>query len=138
MSAASPTATGNPGYTETMPCKPASARRARLLVSTALHAWGIGELAEVGVLIVAELVNNAIDHTRCRVVRVLVTRPADGVVRIGVADKCKDVPERGDPDDDSEEGRGLFLVEALSRRWGYDRKRWGKVVWAELEAPAKH
>ncbi|MGA4849206.1 ATP-binding protein [Streptomyces sp. G5(2025)] len=138
MSAASPTATGNPGYTETMPCKPASARRARLFVSTALHAWGIGELTEVGVLVVAELINNAIDHTRCRVVRVQVTRPADGVVRIGVADKCKDAPETGDPDDDSEEGRGLFLVEALSRRWGYDRKRWGKVVWAELEAPAKH
>ncbi|MEU4685332.1 ATP-binding protein [Streptomyces xinghaiensis] len=132
---ARPTATGAPGYTETMPCEPASARRARLLVSAALSAWGIGELAEAGVQIVAELVNNAINHTRCRVFRVLVTRPGAGVVRIGVADNCADVPEVGDFDDDSEGGRGLFLVDALSRRWGYDRKRWGKVVWAELEVP---
>lgn len=136
MTAARPTATGAPGYTETMPCEPESARRARLLVSVALNTWGIGELAENGVQIVAELVNNAVRHTRCRVVRVRVTRPAEGVVRIGVADRCRDTPELGHPDDDSESGRGLSLVEALSWRWGYDRKHWGKVVWAELEAPA--
>ncbi|MER5347636.1 ATP-binding protein [Streptomyces mirabilis] len=135
MTAARPTATGTPGYTETMPCKPESARRARLLVSAALNTWGIGELAEVGVQVVAELVNNAIDHTPCRSVRVLVTRPAEGVVRIGVADTCRDTPETGSPDEDSEEGRGLRLVDALSWRWGYDRKRWGKVVWAELKVP---
>ncbi|MEU0698520.1 ATP-binding protein [Streptomyces niveus] len=120
-----------------MPCEPESARRARLLVSATLNTWGIGELVDVGVQVVAELVNNAIDHTRCRVVRVLVTRPAEGVVRIGVADNCKEAPEMGVLDDNSEEGRGLFLVDAPSWRWGYDRKRWGKVVWAELEAPAK-
>ncbi|MEU6222536.1 ATP-binding protein [Streptomyces sp. NPDC047042] len=120
-----------------MPCEPKSARRARLLVSAALNTWDMDELAEAGVQVVAELVNNAIYHTRCRVVRVLVTRPTEGVVRIDVADNCRDTPELGDPDDECEEGRGLFLVEALSRRWGYDRKRWGKVVWAELEVPAK-
>ncbi|MEV4452564.1 MULTISPECIES: ATP-binding protein [Streptomyces] len=136
MTAARPTATGTPGYTETMPCKPESARRARLLVSAALNTWGIGELAEVGVQVVAELVNNAIDHTPCRSVRVLVTCPAENVVRIGVADTCRDTPETGSPDEDSEEGRGLLLVDALSWRWGYDRKRWGKVVWAELKVPA--
>jgi anti-sigma regulatory factor (Ser/Thr protein kinase) len=119
-----------------MPCEPESARRARLLVSAALSTWGIGELIEAGVQIVAELVNNAIDHTRCRVVRVQVMRPAEGVVRIGVADGCTDTPEMGRPDDDSEGGRGLFLVDALSWRWGYDRKCWGKIVWAELEVPA--
>jgi anti-sigma regulatory factor (Ser/Thr protein kinase) len=133
---ARPTATGAPGYTETMPCEPESARRARLLVSAVLNTWGIGELAEVGVQIVAELVNNAIEHTRCRVVRVLVTRPTAGLVRIGVADRCRDAPEPGSPDDDSEGGRGLLLVDALSWRWGYDRKRWGKVVWAELQVQA--
>lgn len=132
---ARPVESGRPGYTETMPCEPLSARRARLLVSAALNAWGIGELAEVGVQIVAELVNNAIDHSRSRHVRVLVTRPTENAVRIGVADTCNEGPETGRPGEDAEEGRGLLLVEALSRRWGYDRKRWGKVVWAELEVP---
>ncbi|CAM5418885.1 hypothetical protein SALBM311S_10946 [Streptomyces alboniger] len=136
MTAARPNATGTPGYTETMPCEPESARRARLLVSAALDTWGIGELAEAGVQIVAELVNNAIDHTRCRNVRVLVTRPTEGVVRIGVADTCPATPEAGNPGEDSEEGRGLLLVDALSWRWGCDRKRWGKVVWAELIPPS--
>ncbi|AZS86696.1 ATP-binding protein [Streptomyces griseoviridis] len=135
MTAARPTATGAPGYTETMPCERESARRARLLVAAVLDAWGIGELAGDGVQVVAELVNNAVRHTRCRVVQVRVTRPAEGVVRIGVADNCRDTPEPGDPDDDSEGGRGLLLVEALSWRWGYDRKRRGKVVWAELKVP---
>ncbi|GHH57992.1 hypothetical protein FHS35_008923 [Streptomyces umbrinus] len=132
-----PSATGTPGYTETMPCEPESARRARLLVSAVLNTWGIDGLVEVGVQIVAELINNAIDHTRCRSVRVLVTRPAGAVVRIGVADTCGESPELGSPGEDAEEGRGLLLVEALSWRWGYDRKRWGKVVWAELEVQAK-
>ena len=137
LTAARPTATGIPGYTETLPCEPASARRARILVSAALSTWGMGELAEAGGQIVAELVNNAIDHSRCRTVRVLVTRPADGVVRIGVADTCNKVPAPGSPHDDAEEGRGLLLVDALSRRWGYDGKHRGKVVWAELEVSAK-
>ncbi|MGW0865349.1 hypothetical protein [Streptomyces sp. NPDC002611] len=58
-----------------MPCEPESARRARLLVIAALNAWDIGELADPGVQIVAEFFNNAFQHTRCRSVRVLITRP---------------------------------------------------------------
>ena len=54
MTAAKPTATGVPGYAETVPCEPESARRARLLVSAALDTWGIGELVEVGTLIISE------------------------------------------------------------------------------------
>jgi len=40
-----------------------------------------------------------------------------------------------DHTDDAEEGRGLFLVDAVSDRWGYDRHRCGKTAWAELEVP---
>ncbi|MDN3029624.1 ATP-binding protein [Streptomyces sp. S.PB5] len=136
MTAARPSAIDAPGYTETFVCEPESARRARLLVSAALHTWGTGELTEAGVQIVAELINNTIEHTRCRTVRVLVTRPTKRSVRIGVVDTCRDVPEVDRPDQNSEGGRGLLLVDALSSRWGYDRHRWGKVVWAELEVPA--
>lgn len=135
MTAAKPTATGVPGYTETVPCEPESARRARLLVSAALDTWGIGELAEVGTLIVSELISNAVSHTPCRVVRVVIRREMAAAVRIGVADKCRDTPEPGCPEGDSEGGRGLLLVESLSWRWGYDLHRWGKLVWAELRVP---
>ncbi|MEV0186794.1 ATP-binding protein [Streptomyces sp. NPDC050625] len=136
MTAAKPTATGVSGYTETVPCEPESACRARLLVSAALDAWGIGELTEAGTLIVSELISNAVSHTRCRVVRVVIRRETAQMIRIGVADKCRDTPEPGRPEDDSEDGRGLFLVESLSWRWGYDLHRWGKLVWAELRVPA--
>lgn len=33
---------------------------------------------------------------------------------------------------DAENGRGLFLVQSLSRRWGTSEHRLGKCVWAEL------
>ncbi|WP_120728014.1 ATP-binding protein [Streptomyces hundungensis] len=132
MTAARPTGTGAPGYTETWPCEPESARRARLLVSAALNAWGADELVDAGLYIVSELVANAINHTACRWVRVSVHRPGSGVVRIGVADKSRVTPELGRPDAGQESGRGLLVVDAMSWRWGYDREPWGKVVWAEL------
>ncbi|MFD3418807.1 ATP-binding protein [Streptomyces decoyicus] len=125
------TATGAPGYRETLPCRPESAKRARLLVAAALDAWGIGELGCSGMQIVAELVNNSVNHTRSRDILVVISREGRRV-RIRVADKSRDVPVLRRPEDGSEEGRGILLVDTLSASWGYDRKPWGKVVWAEL------
>ncbi|MER6380739.1 ATP-binding protein [Streptomyces sp. NPDC001127] len=134
MTAARPTATGAPGYSETMPCEPESARRARQLVAAALSTWGVSELADVGELIVSELVNNSVNHTNCRAIRVLIRWERSDMVRIGVADKSRDVPVLGKPNDEAEEGRGLLLIDSMSQNWGYDRMSWGKVVWAELRA----
>ena len=36
------------------------------------------------------------------------------------------------PSADAVDGRGLAIVEALSRRWGVDRDGLGQCVWAEL------
>jgi anti-sigma regulatory factor (Ser/Thr protein kinase) len=135
MTSARPTATGVPGYTETVPCEPESARRARVLVSGALNTWEMGELAEAGTLIVSELINNTVDHTRCHAVQIMVQRRTDDVIRIGVADECRDTPKPGRPGKDSEDGRGLILVAELSWRWGYHVHRRGKLVWAELRVP---
>ncbi|MEU2361815.1 ATP-binding protein [Streptomyces noursei] len=137
MTAARPTGTGAPGYTETWPCEPETAQRARLLISAALNTWGAADLVDAGIWIVSELVTNAVDHTPCRVIRVSVQRPTSNLIRIAVADKYRVTPELMHPSDDSEEGRGLLLVDAMSWRWGYDRKAWGKVVWAELRADGR-
>lgn len=131
-----PTAVGPPGYTETLPCEPEAARRARRLVSAALNTWGIAELVDPGALIVSELVGNAVRHTSCRLVRVSVRRVTDDLVRIGVTDKSHALPKMDLVAGGDETGRGLVLVDALSQRWGYDKMRWGKTVWAELVAPA--
>jgi anti-sigma regulatory factor (Ser/Thr protein kinase) len=53
---------------------------------------------------------------------------------IEVWDSSHRPPHIEDADPDDESGRGLFLVEALTTRWGF---RWpesgGKVVWAEIK-----
>ncbi|WP_308402710.1 ATP-binding protein [Streptomyces sp. AC550_RSS872] len=117
---ARPAAKGAPGYTETMPVEEASARRARLLVSAALHTWGIEDLADSGVLVVDELVANSVQHTSCRLLRVRVTRVGAGRVRISVTDKSRTPPDMDRrPAEDAEEGRGLVLVEAMSECMGY-------------------
>jgi anti-sigma regulatory factor (Ser/Thr protein kinase) len=136
MTTAGPASIGAPGYSETMPCEPESARRARLLISAALSTWGIGELVDAATLVVSELVGNSAQHTSCSLLRVTVSRPTPHRVKIAVADRSRTVPEMTSPADEDEEGRGLFLVDVLSDRWGHDRHRRGKTAWAELAAPA--
>ncbi|MFI6373777.1 ATP-binding protein [Streptomyces sp. NPDC050546] len=124
--------TGCPGYCETLPRRPESVGAARRLVRVALAAWSLDDLADDGELIVSELVSNAVQHARCRSIRVTVTRPETVRVRIGVVDKSKRLPEVKEPRDGDENGRGLALVGALAKDWGTDRLPWGKRVWAEL------
>jgi hypothetical protein len=127
-----PFATGAQGYSETLPCEVESARHARLLISAALNTWGLAELVDAAVLVVSELVSNSAQHTHCRLLRVAVSRPLPGRVRIAVTDKSRTAPTTGKPAADDAAGRGLVLVDAVSGRWGYDLHRWGKTVWAEL------
>lgn len=126
--------TGHPGYSETLPCEAESAETARRLVRTALAAWGLEHVAEDGALVVTELVANAVNHTPGHCIRVIVARPVDGYVRIGVVDKSRTVPVLQHPTDTEVHGRGLTLVDALTTSWGTDLKPWGKCVWAELKA----
>ncbi|MET7728115.1 ATP-binding protein [Streptomyces mirabilis] len=133
MTAVRASGTDVPSYTETWDCEPESAAKARRLVSAALSLWGIGERADVCVLIASELVSNAINHSRCRRFRIRISRPHDRTIKILVSDTSHRVPTPGNADSDSESGRGLHLIEVMSTKWGYDRRRWGEIVWAELE-----
>lgn len=136
MTTASPASIGAPGYSETMLCEPESARRARLLISAALSTWGMGDLVDAATLVVSELVGNSAQHTPCRLLRVTVSRSTPDRVKIAVTDRSRTVPEMTSPADEAEEGRALFLIDVLSDRWGHERHRWGKTVWAELAVPA--
>ncbi|WP_326761118.1 ATP-binding protein [Streptomyces phaeochromogenes] len=130
--------TGHPGYSETLPCVEESAEVARSLVRTALATWHLGHLADDGALIVTELVANATKHTGSRVIRVVVARPSATLVRIGVVDKSRTIPEIHKSNGDSLpiDGRGLLLIDELTDRWGTDLYRWGKQVWGELKVEA--
>jgi anti-sigma regulatory factor (Ser/Thr protein kinase) len=52
---------------------------------------------------------------------------------IEVWDNSTDDPQQDRVNDQSEQGRGLTIVEALSHRWGYRRVNANlKVVWCEV------
>ncbi len=85
---------------------------------------------------VSELVTNAVEHARGDAIRVTITRLAAGAVRIGVIDKDRGEPSPRSAGPRDEDGRGLAIVAALTVRWGVDRMRWGKRVWADVTEEA--
>ncbi|MCZ1012287.1 ATP-binding protein [Streptomyces lydicus] len=129
-------ATGVPAYSETLPNLPESAGTARRLVRVALDVWHLGELTDAAELIVTELVANAANHVTRSAIRVTITRTGPQAVRVAVVDKSHERPKRQQPGPTEMTGRGLAIVEAISKRWGVDMRRWGKQVWVDLEAEA--
>ncbi|MEJ8654694.1 ATP-binding protein [Streptomyces sp. MS1.AVA.3] len=129
-------ATGVPAYSETLPNLPESAGTARRLVKVALDVWHLVGLTDAAELIVTELVANAANHTPQKAIRVIITRTGPQAVRVAVVDKSHKQPKRLQPGPTEVTGRGLAIVEATSKQWGVDMLRWGKRVWADLEAEA--
>ena len=81
-------------------------------------------------LVASELVTNAIEHARTPVtVRVEVT---GDIIRVEVADSSAIVPTITELVRDGAHGRGLHLVDALSKRWGVESNEHGKLVWFEI------
>ncbi|MEU7187445.1 ATP-binding protein [Streptomyces sp. NPDC045369] len=127
-------ATGVPGYSETLLCKPESVRCARELVDTALQTWGLAGLIDDTTVVASELVTNAVQHARCGRLRIRISRIAERRVLLAVTDRSSAPPVIRAPSTDDNNGRGLLLVDALSDRWGTHRRPFGKSVWAELIA----
>ncbi|GGP37042.1 MULTISPECIES: ATP-binding protein [Streptomyces] len=109
------------------------ARLARLLATEQLRSWGLP--LEDASLVIGELATNAALHGYVpgRDFRIMLS-VYDDVLRIEVVDTRGDrLPEKRDPGADSEGGRGLLLVEALSVRWGTEHGPFPrKTVWAEV------
>lgn len=123
-----------------LPPHPESVGRARRLTRDRLDLWELDEeTRRTAVLVVSELVTNAVvhtagDHVVCEI------RDGGGLLRIAVEDQgCGPTGPRmrraAEDGSESEGGRGLFLVDSLSSGWGaHDTSgyRPGRVVWAEL------
>lgn len=96
------------------------------------------ELIDVAVLLVSELVTNAIQAAsimrKSAKPRVwLAIAGSCEVVRIEVHDSAQvAVPEACHRADDEESGRGLEVISALATRWGWQPEPCGKFVWCEL------
>lgn len=98
----------------------------------------LGPELETIQLLATELVTNAVRHsgaTENEPIR-LTTEMAGGCVRVTVTDPGPAFsPDPYNEDPMREDGRGLFLVEQVSSRWGIQRHS-GNEVWFELEVPA--
>lgn len=90
-----------------------------------------GAERQVLVLLVSELVTNAIVHARPPVR--LSIDISDDRTRIAVSDAVNRVPHLRRAETGAVSGRGLALVEELSTHWGTTIGRHGKEVWLELE-----
>lgn len=116
------------GYWLLMPV-PETVARARRLIRQTLEGWGLADLGDMAELLATELITNAIRYaSRPIELRLLRTRTLVCEVR----DDDLYLPVLRQADDMDEDGRGLFLVSRLSRRWGVSRTTHGKVVWFEL------
>ncbi|MCH0539091.1 ATP-binding protein [Streptomyces sp. MUM 203J] len=112
--------------------------RARAELSSTLADWNLVTISDSALLVLSELLTNAVRHARVRgrEIETRFVRLAQGV-RIEVHDASSVCPVRVAPSEDLFSGRGLLIVDALSGRWGVsDRRGPGKAVWAELHAQA--
>jgi anti-sigma regulatory factor (Ser/Thr protein kinase) len=100
-------------------------------VTEVLAEWGLmGEPVEPTLLVVTELLSNAIDHARGPV-RLSVELSAEEV-HVEVHDATPDAPQLRPPNPARARGRGVYLVEQVSSRWGWTADPPGKVVWADV------
>ncbi len=123
-----------------LPWAPASVAVARSRLAADLSAAGIFEAA-VGdaVLVVSELLSNAIRHARPLPGANVQVAWAVGedAIEVAVSDGgAPTTPVRGHATVSSLGGRGLAIVEYLARRWGVRSDDSGHTVWAVLAAPA--
>lgn len=117
---------------------PTEVGRARRWARSRLAGCGLGTdepLAETLLLLVSELVTNAVVHTGApAVLRMRVPgRQASGAVRVEVTDLSSRPPRQRQADGEDTNGRGLELVSGLADRWGWQREGAGKRIWCELD-----
>jgi anti-sigma regulatory factor (Ser/Thr protein kinase) len=101
-------------------------------VADTLRSWHVpNDVADDAVLLVSELVTNALLHARSAPVVEL--EHDDVLLRCVVVDHSSVVPRRRRYATDAVTGRGIALVETLASRWGVDVDSGsGKRVWFEL------
>ena len=110
---------------------PQAVGHARRFARRALRSWGVAVDYDAALLVVSELVTNALVHTDGKV-RMDLTL-VDNRLRIAIADASPRSPVRPTSIGwEATGGRGILLVEALSATWGTLPVSGGKQVWAEL------
>jgi anti-sigma regulatory factor (Ser/Thr protein kinase) len=126
-------------YSLSIPHDPRAVTVCRRTLRLILTLHGLIRLADTAELLAAELIANAVLHTKGPAT--LRVRWSAGVLRIGAWDADPEPPEPpGELADlvDAETGRGLALVRACADLWGWQplsrNGSRGKYVWCDLVA----
>jgi anti-sigma regulatory factor (Ser/Thr protein kinase) len=119
---------------------PQAPRLSRAVVTDVLLGVGLPELVDTAVLLVSELVTNALRYGGGP--RELLVQVDGEAVDVGVRDSSPQPPHpvaQGGPGAVlvvngglAENGRGLLLVELLADSWGWRPENGGKLVWFRL------
>ncbi|RNG24555.1 ATP-binding protein [Streptomyces botrytidirepellens] len=124
-------------YTLTAPALPTAPRLCRDFVRAVLAASGLDQLADTAAMCTSELVTNVHRHGKGDVR--LATTIERARVRVTVHDDGPALPSPRRAASDETNGRGLFLVTALSDVVGMTidepSEGTGKAVWFELNVP---
>ena len=124
-------------HSVTIPAVPEQVRAVRVFVARVLGESRVD--SDVVLLLASELVTNSVLHSGSAVPSGVVTvtvAVGDEVIRVEVTDRCGGsvpvLPAAAPADDAVEGSRGLWLVDALSARWGYERDGGLATTWFEL------
>ncbi|MFF8196686.1 ATP-binding protein [Streptomyces bobili] len=116
-------------------CDARRVRIARRVTAARLRYYGLSALVDDAMLIVSELVTNAIVHSGGTQITFTMTVD-DGFLHLAVHDQTPGRPTVY-VDNQAERGRGLFLVDSLAAEhkgtWGTSDN--GATTWCKLAAP---
>jgi anti-sigma regulatory factor (Ser/Thr protein kinase) len=118
--------------TRTFPLDPQSVPAARRFATGALGDVPL-EAREAVELMVSELVTNCVRHVHTSFDLTIERMSAE--IRVEVTDRGGGIPTMRSPSPDEPNGRGLRIVDMLSRRWGVEQRAGsGKTVWFTVDA----
>ncbi len=127
---------GGPGRAWRLASSPASVRDARRAAEQFMDVVAPGTDREVVVLLVSELVTNAVLHGGPDPIDLRLALEA-GRLHIEVLDHNPGSPRLRAPEPDDESGRGLVLVDRAAREWGTLQIGGdGKCVWCDVDLSA--
>jgi DNA-binding NarL/FixJ family response regulator len=108
----------------------ASPREAREFTRETLRRWELPGLVDDALVLVSEMVNNAVLHAQSACELCLSISPV--ALRIEVVDSGGGAPDPVPSSRTRTHGRGLHLIGAIAAAWGVQPTPEGKIVWAEL------
>lgn len=117
---------------------------ARRVLRHMLRAWQLENISDTALLLLSELVTNAVQASGDGVDRhhgyhqmiAFALQLTDTSLVMKVWDTNPTLPVLQESDITGDHGRGLLLVDFMADQWGHRAENGGKVVWCKVAIPA--